>query len=231
MCLRSTIFGVALLLAAGGFASAPLATSFPTGERPLINTGFQDTAPQVLGDFPLCEASSAVLLGGDRLLVGDNEVTKTLFTFPLNNGQLEPEHETKLPLRIVGEISDIEALVGLESGEFVVFGSHSRNKRCKSRKERRRFLRGSVTADGFVASSDGVVEMSKKVSCERLFGDIPDGTPLLAAVCERIDAVKVVADEIEDSSASRARREAACNEAQPFNAEGANVVFSPCLQQ
>ena len=195
----------------------------PFGTAP-ESLGSQDPVPEALGDFPMCEASSAVWLGGDRLLVGDNEVTKTLFTFPFDaDGRLETEG-TAVSLGTDVEISDIEALAGLGNGEVVVFGSHSRNKYCRDRRKRRRFLRGRLTVDGFVASGDGVVEMRKKVSCEGLFGNIPSDKLLLAAVCDRIDAVKEAADEIWDPNGAEVTMIEACNEAQPFNAEGAMAV-------
>ena len=180
-----------------------------------------DALPRELGGFPLCEGSAAVWPGGDHLLIGDNEVDKTLFAFPLNDGLLDPSQSIEHSLGHEVEISDIEALARLQSGEIVVFGSHSRNTRCRARTSRRRFLRGGLTADGFVASSDGVVTMSKKISCEGLFGQISNDKPLLASVCERVDAVEQTADKIWDSKDSDEDKAKACNEAQSFNAEGA----------
>ena len=183
-----------------------------------------DAVPMVLGEFPLCEGSAAVWPGGDHLLVGDNEVRETLFAFSLSNGRLDPRQSIEHSLGDDVEISDIEALAGLQSGEVVVFGSHSRNTRCRARGNRRRFLRGRLTADGFVASSDGVVRMNKKISCDALFGHISDNKPLLASVCERVDAVEQTADKIWDSEDSDEDKVEACNEAQPFNAEGAVAI-------
>ena len=183
-----------------------------------------DGATQVLGDYPMCEASSAVWLGGDHLVVGDNEVRKTLFAFPLTDGRLDRHRSRALSLGKEVEISDIEALAGLESGEVVVFGSHSRNTRCRPRGNRRQFLRGRVMAGGFVASRDGVIQTSEPISCDRLFGDIAHDQPLLAAICVHVDAVEQAADAVWNSDASRTAKVAACNVAQPFNAEGALAV-------
>ena len=183
-----------------------------------------DGRTRVLGGFPLCEASAVVWPGEDHLLVGDNEVRGSLFAFSLNDGRLDPRQSIEYSLGDGVEISDIEALVGLRSGEVVVFGSHGRNSRCRDRENRRRFLRGRPTADGFVASSAGVIAAREKISCNSLFGEISNNRPLLASVCERVDAVEQAADRIWDSDDSDDDKANACNEAQPFNAEGALAI-------
>ena len=216
--VAAALFVMAVALSAWYSSRGGIAT-----ETEPVSFGFPDVE-QALGDFPMCETSSAVWAGGEQLLIGDNEVREALFAFPLSDGRLDPSQSTELALGNDVEISDIEALASLKSGEVVVFGSHSRNTRCDGRSNRRRFLRGSVTADGFVASSDGVVQMPGVISCGSLFGDIFDDKPLLAEVCRRIDAVEQAADEIWQSDATPEVQVGACNEAQPFNAEGAMAV-------
>ena len=180
--------------------------------------------PEKLGGFPLCEASAAISRGGDRVLVADNTVPDKLFSFVLENGQINPGSGGHLSLGSDVRISDIEALTMLENGEVMVFGSHSRNSQCRPKKNRRRFLRGELTGGGFKASSDGVVTMKKRISCSSLFGySLPDGK-LLFRVCKRVDAVEHAADDIWDADWSDKGKAKKCRKAQAFNVEGAVTV-------
>lgn len=179
--------------------------------------------PEVLGEFPLCEGSAAIWPGKEYLLVGDNEERGSLFTFPLVDGRLDVGRGVARSLGEEVEISDIEAMATLESGDVVVFGSHGRNSRCRVRGNRRRFLRIAPTVQGILARGP-VVEMRGRVSCEQLFGDRVGDEPILRAVCERVDAVEQIADEIWHSDRSDEAQERACEEAQAFNAEGAMAV-------
>ena len=187
-------------------------------------TQSRDGVPGALGEFPLCEGSAALWLGGEQLLVGDNEVRDAVFGFPLIDEELGRTGIREYGLGPGVEISDVEALAGLRSGEVFVLGSHSRNTRCRARGNRRRFLRGRVTADSFVGARGGVVEMDGRVSCASLFGDIDDGDALLAAVCQKIDEVEEVADRIWESDEAEGAKVEACDEAGAFNAEGAVAV-------
>ena len=190
-----------------------------------------DVAPQLLGEFPLCEGSAAVWPGGGVLLIGDNEVRETLYEFPLKGGLLDPSQSVEHSLGDQVEISDIEAIAALQGDEIVVFGSHSRNSRCRARRNRRRFLRGKLTVDGFVANRDGVVTMSSRISCETLFGQISKDKPLLASVCERLDAVEQEAERIWGSAGSDDYKAEACEKAQPFNAEGAMAISDGAVEE
>ena len=182
------------------------------------------SAPEVLGGFPLCEGSAAVWLGRNHVLVGDNEERGSLFAFELNDERLEVSQSVARSLGDGVEISDIEAIVKMGSDQLLVFGSHGRNSRCRVRDNRRRFLRGTVTAEGVVATGSAVVAMRERISCERLFGEGAGNDPSLGALCERVDAVEQIADGVWDSARSEAEKEEACEEAQAFNAEGAVAV-------
>lgn len=86
-----------------------------------------------LGHYPLCEASAARFVScpagqGNCLLVGDNEQYDKLFL--LRGERTMPYAAAQQSLKLNDkEISDIEALVQLPSGEMLVFGSHSRNSK------------------------------------------------------------------------------------------------------
>ena len=104
------------------------------------------TAEQTLGHFPLCEASSAIILPcpdskGECLIVGDNEQRKHLFVFPIQYGTLHSERKKTLNLQLPddGELSDIEALTRVSTNKILIFGSHSRNSKCQAKKKRLRF--------------------------------------------------------------------------------------------
>ena len=177
-----------------------------------------------LGKFPLCEASAAISPEGDRVLVGDNTVPDKLFSFEIENGELEPGSVDYLSLGHDVRISDIEALTMLKNGEVMVFGSHSRNSQCRPKKNRRRFLRGHLTGGGFEASTHRLVTMKQGISCRSLFGYVLPAGQRLAGVCTRLDEVEQAADDIWDAEWSDERKTKKCRKAQPFNVEGAVTV-------
>ena len=181
--------------------------------------------PEVLGEFPFCEGSAVVWPGGDHLLVGDNEERGSLLAFPFHDGRLDAGDRVERSLGEGVEISDIEAMAKRGRDEVVVFGSHGRNSRCEARDNRRRFLRGRLTTDGWI-SSGPVVAMRERISCGRLLGDGFGDDGILGAFCERVDAVEQIAEEIGRSGGSDEEREEACEGAQAFNAEGALAVRS-----
>ena len=101
-------------------------------------------AEATLGRFPLCEASSALLMtcpGGDGecLLVGDNEQGKELYLFPFQDQKPDSDAQRAVGLHLGDgkEISDIEALAGVSGDEILVFASHSRNASCEVKPKRR----------------------------------------------------------------------------------------------
>ena len=180
--------------------------------------------PHKLGGFPICEASAAVSPGGNRVLIGDNTVPDKLFSFNIENGELEPGSVDHLSLGQDVRISDIEALTMLKNGEVMIFGSHSRNSQCRPKKSRRRFLRGQLTSGGFVTSRDRLVTMKQGMSCSSLFGYVLPVGQRLAGVCKRLDEVEQAADEIWDAKWSDKSKTKKCRKAQPFNVEGAVTV-------
>jgi hypothetical protein len=185
---------------------------------------------QTLGEFPLCEGSSAVIVPchgfqGYCLLVGDNEQREELFSFPIVNGAVSLTQQERIPLRINKEVSDIEALVTLQDNSVLVMGSHSRNTKCESKKSRRRFAQITLPRDDAVHTP--VVE-SKKIKCSHLFEDLPPGDAALQAVCAAIDGAEKQAGEVEkrleqgEVNAEAAKAE--CGQVLPFNAEGAAAI-------
>ncbi len=109
-------------------------------------------AEAILGQYPLCEASSALLVvcpGGDGecLLVSDNEQEKELYLFPVKNGKLKTDAQRAFDLHLGGgkKISDIEALAGVSGDEILAFASHSRNTRCEVKQKRRQFGKVSLS--------------------------------------------------------------------------------------
>lgn len=177
-----------------------------------------------LGGYPLCEASAAVPLACPEsnktcLLVGDNEIRDRVFLFEIEDTVLGNRRELYLLPDENGEsrkVSDIESIAKLPSDEVVVYGSHSRNKRCKLRGKRRQFLHGLVEYGALENGSVAPVK-SKKHTCKRLFGN-NDDNETIRAVCEAISEAEDRAEAIADNPGDR---ETACNNAKAFNAEGA----------
>ena len=172
-----------------------------------------------LGGHPVCEPSTALRIqcpngSGDCILVGDNEVRDQLFLFEVKGGELERKTRPALNLK---KISDIEAFAALEGDGILVLGSHSRNKRCEARENRRRFAVGRVTPGGFETTSR--VKTEAKVRGGILFGGVPTD-PLRKAIHDRINQTEDKADEIK-------KTEQACMAIHPpFNIEGAAYIES-----
>lgn len=191
-------------------------------------------AEATLGRFPLCEASSALLVtcpGGDGvcLLVGDNEQRKELYLFPVKDQKLDSDKQSAfdLHLRDEEEISDIEALADISGDEILAFASHSRNTSCEGKKERRQFGKVSLSK-----AETAVVNtlLDKKVTCEHLFGKHNLDASMKAA-CYAIDAADAKATRIDDDrKAKKLTKDTAkdpCNAVSAFNAEGAVAIHTP----
>ena len=191
-------------------------------------------AETTLGRFPLCEASSALLVtcpGGDGecLLVGDNEQGKELYLFPVQDHKLNSDAQRAFDLHLGDgkEISDIEALAGVSGDEILVFASHSRNTSCEVKPKRRQFGKVSLSK-----AQTAVVDTlpPKKVTCEHLFGNRALDAPMKAA-CEAIDTADAKATQIDDDmKAGKVTEEVAkdrCNAVNAYNAEGAVAIHTP----
>ena len=188
-----------------------------------------------LGHFPLCEASAALTLPcpdskGLCLLVGDNEQRKELFLLPVKDGVVSSEAQETLNLKLKDddELSDIEALAPIDADKILVFGSHSRNTKCEERKNRRRFATVQISNQGAVMVQH---IQSKKITCERLFGEIPQGDAVLRAACTTIDSAEKKAKKLEKeleghklTKDQEKKAKARCNEILPYNAEGAVAI-------
>ena len=191
-------------------------------------------ADATLGRFPLCEASSALLVtcpGGDGecLLVGDNEQGKELYLFPVQDQKLKSGAQRAFDLHLGDgkEISDIEALTGISGDEILVFASYSRNTSCEVKPKRRQFGKVSLSK-----AQTAVVDTlrSKKVTCEHLFDNRGLEAPMRAA-CEAIDNADAIATQIGDAvRAEKLTKDAArdlCDAANAYNAEGAVAIRTP----
>lgn len=176
-----------------------------------------------LGGAPLCEASAVVRVpcpareDADCLLVGDNEIRDRLFLFE-TEADGSPRVASRRAIEIghlLGadrQLSDLEALARLSDGELLAYGSHSRNKDCKIRRKRRRFLglRLRQTGQGVVAVAGRVPLTSAGAGLDWRdpFGPQPSGT------LARLQAAVLAADAAADAGDCR----------QAFDLEAAVVV-------
>jgi hypothetical protein len=210
----------------GSILAILIGTSMAAGK---VTTGGEPT----LGQFPLCEASAALIIAcpngkGDCLLVGDNEQRNDLFVFNIQDGVIDPRSQKMLSMALSkdNELSDIEALAALSSDTVLVVGSHSRNTKCEANKKRRRFM--EVKLSGNRAEVLQSVQ-TRKIQCDRIFGKIPPGDALMRAACETIDQAERMAEKVEEALArhqiSEEQAKDQCNEITPFSAEG--VVSVP----
>lgn len=194
---------------------------------------FENATRISLGGHPVCEASAAAVVPCPHddsktcLLVGDNEVSDRLFLYRIDveDDDVElsgPDEIALSSAQDVGElgIEDIEALVSLPGGEIVVFGSHSRNKKCKLQPERRRIFRGRLQTDKLESDGPGLVQ-SGRPGCAGLFGDERDTT--MEIVCFAIEGTEELADYAR-SLPDKDDREDMCTVDAAFNVEGAVAV-------
>ena len=207
------------------------------GARASAQEAVQDSGGKLdlrsLGGHPVCEASAALVVpcpnGSDRcLLVGDNEERQTLFRYRLTASgpaiaSREPLSFTHLLVGLAEkdrEISDIEALAALPGSRVVAVGSHSRNKSCKPRKNRRRMLGMTLEGDGVSADPTWGLRKAKRHTCKRLFGDELDALPgVRREACAAIEAAETAADDAHELKSERD-----CQDARAFNVEGAAAV-------
>jgi hypothetical protein len=162
--------------------------------------------------------------------VADNEVEKQLFLYEVvareNSLRLENRQEVsfeQLPSVEEGEdfaLSDIEALASLPSGEVLIYGSHSRNKRCDTKKDRRIFAHGVLNQAAIYTGSIAPIQ-SKKHSCKRLFGDKRD--IIMQKVCDAIEHSQSRAD-VAAEKPSASEQQSACELEPAFNLEGAVAI-------
>ncbi len=202
-----------------------------------VSPAFGDDSKKVgksLGGHPVCEASAALIVKcpeeSDRhcLLVGDNEKEKNLYLFGIDGAQLTNGFIQKISLKRLPhsgggkfEIGDIEALSRLPSGEVLVYGSHSRNKRCKKKGgERRFFAKASLSKDGLDPNSAFTFK-AKPHSCESLFGKNPN--PDMQKVCAEVNRTELLAEKAKKAE-TRKLQEKKCNADPAFNLEGAVAV-------
>jgi hypothetical protein len=152
------------------------------------------------------------------LLVGDNEQRQTLFSIPFDGHRLEVDKRQPVDITPLlspddePELSDIEALTMLGSGEVLIYGSHSRNKRCERRASRRRYVSLQFQQTTVVAGATQLVRTKKAFDLANAF---PDGsTGDLQRVREAVQATEASAD-----------ADAQCEDA--FNIEGAVAFPGP----
>ena len=157
-----------------------------------------------LGGYPLCEASAAVWIpclhdaATTCLLVGDNEQRQTLFSIPFDGHRLEVDKRQAVDMTPVlspdddDELSDLEALTILGSGEVLMYGSHSRNQACERKAARRRYVSMRLQPPTVVAGAIEVVRTKKTFDLAKAFPD--DAMGDLQMVRETIKATEANAD-------------------------------------
>lgn len=160
-----------------------------------------NATPATLGKYPVCEPSAVVKvtcpeLGENCLLVGDNEQKEALFLYPLNSKGLESSNQIELALD--KEISDIEAIskrsarrgANLDNNKILIFGSYSRNSKCKIKNKRRRFLQAELSGNQLKPISKLVKypEKDVKLQSKILFNGLNiNNNKILSAVSKAID--------------------------------------------
>lgn len=157
-----------------------------------------------LGGHPVCEASAAVWIpcpddpAVPCLLVGDNERRQALFAFPFDGHQLDVAKRRQLDITPVlsskddFELSDIEALTVLGSGEVLIYGSHSRNNACERKEKRRRYVSMKLQQGMVVAGEIELVRTKEDFDLVNAFPQ--DATGDLQEVRQAVKAAEAEAD-------------------------------------
>ena len=184
-----------------------------------------------LGQYPLCEASAALLVAcppdgkGECLLVGDNEQKQKLYLFPIKDQKLDSNAQRIFDLPNGIELSDIEALAGTSGDKVLAFASHSRNTSCEIKPKRHQFGKVNLSK----AKTEVVDTLqSKKVTCEHLFDNrVLDAS--MKAACEEIDTADLLATLIDDAVKAGTlltedTAKTPCNAVNAYNAEGAVAI-------
>ena len=212
-----------LTTSAARYAGAMLAamTMFAMG-----TAAAQAPEGKLLGHWPLCEASAALVVdcpgsSSSCLLVGDNEEKGSLFWFKLDGTPINQDSQQQLKFK-GGQIDDIEALAKLRDGRIVVFGSHSRTTKCEDRPDRRRF----AVIDRLTKESARVkVTPPTTIDDHTLFGQQLPDQPLIKAAAKAIEAAeaeaKPIGDRFTKGQISEDEAKAQCNQTNAYNAEGA----------
>lgn len=146
------------------------------------------STPTTLGQFPLCEASGAVIAPWDpeQVLIADNE-QRALFAFALENGALREQREIPLP---GGAPRDIEALAQLD-GRILVVGSFSRNSACEQKANRARFMwvegdgEGGLRELSLIRNPGALHALEDVTECLETLFESP-APPLAREVCEAL---------------------------------------------
>ena len=197
----------------------------------VLMAGGRGVYADVLGRFPLCEASSALLVKcpgaqGSCLLVGDNEQPSELYLFPVAGGKIDAGAQRNMDLNLSSdsELSDIEALAKISEDRIAAFGSHSRNSRCEKKGKRRQFGKIDLGTQKTVVVS---TLRKKDLDCEHLFGKQRlDGA--MKAACKAIDEAEKAATHIEDGvkagALSEDKAKSLCDASGAYNAEGAVAI-------
>ena len=184
-----------------------------------------NATPVTLGKYPVCEPSAVVKvtcpeLGGNCLLVGDNEQNEALFLYKVSSNGLDSNRQRELALE--KKISDIEAIAKLDDNKVLIFGSHSRNSKCEVKTKRQRFLQAKLS--GNQLETIGELVKSPQINSKVLFGELDlNNNKVLSMVSRAIDEAEKKADEAMILNTDDQRKKA-CQEANAFNAEGAVTV-------
>jgi hypothetical protein len=142
------------------------------------------------------------------------------FAFPFDGHRLIVEKRQRVDITPVlspddnQELSDIEALTILGSGEVLLYGSHSRNKACERKKKRRRYVSMKLQHGRVAAGEIAIVRTKKNFALVHAFPDNATGD--LQAVREAVRAVE-------------ARADTQCEEA--FNVEGVVAIPKPSIDE
>jgi hypothetical protein len=184
----------------------------------LVASAFAE--PGEFGRYPVCEPSAVAKITcpdseGSCLLVGDNESDGTLFLYPVKSGKLDSVAQVELGLGKL-EIDDIEAIAKLDEHRVLIMGSHSRNKKCETKKKRRRFVQARVMGDKL--EPIGQIIESPEINAKDLFGEVDlANNEKLAILGRAIDDAEARANQAKGD-------ETACNRVNAFNVEGAVAI-------
>ncbi len=171
--------------------------------------------------YPVCEPSAALVVPcigkpGQCLLVGDNETADAVFLYSLGKERLDVDAMQVIKLGESGP-NDIESIARLDDKTLLFLGSHSRDRSCAIKDNRRRLMRVRDWGQGPALETS--LSQTPELSAAALLGSRATSSPVLKAVGEAIDQAEAQADR-----AAMTKDESACEAASAFNIEGAVAI-------
>lgn len=195
----------------------------------VFNSALADGGWKLLPGIPkVCEPSTVVYVpcpGGEKcVLVGDNEHEDKLFLYRIDERQKTLSKVEKISIKAalpkgVSKLEDIEAMAKVSEDKVIVFGSHSRNTKCRIKPLRRQFFEAQFKDGKLIKAGKEVRQAGDgSIRCDDILSrKVGADDPLRLRFCK-------VLKEREDWAMGSLNNKKTCKARPGFNIEGAVAV-------